>query len=108
MSDRLQTEPILVPSSLPPRLETGQNELLSYPRSVPASEADADWMEEEDWLLRGNSDRYGTINENNLQTALSRERYSRKRRGRRYIDGRKLESTTISSLTRVSLTIITT
>ena len=99
--------PQVLSCSLPPQLEAGWHiehnggELSSYPNSPAAvSEPDQDYRldDERAPLFGSDRERYGTINEENI------ERYSsRKRKGRRNFVGRRLESTTISSLTRVSV-----
>lgn len=102
MADRMLSDPIVVPRSLPPQLERGgvPDELYSYPGSMTASEGDADWMEEEDWLLKGDQQgrrpRYGS----DEQREIHRDRLSRTKPGRQR---QRMKSTTISSLTRVGL-----
>lgn len=102
MAEHMLADPIGVPRSLPPHLERGgvPKEMYSYPGSMTASEADADWMEEEDWLLKGDQQRrrprYGSDEQE--QREIHRNRLSRTKPGRQ-----RMKSTTVSSLTRVGL-----
>ena len=93
--DQLGYSPPTVARSAP---AINHAELSSYPNSPAASEADKDWMEEEDWLL-GNDDRedYGTSNE----VAQARERLLHRKKQRKRA-GHRMESTTVASIASIT------
>lgn len=102
--------PLDMSRSMPANYPINRGELSSYPvaGSPAASEADKDWMgeEEEEWLLgdrgRAGEEDYGGIANNRInEAALARERLVRRKKRRRKA-GRRLESTTVSSIASIT------